>query len=73
MRTDPGGVVYPAPLLPRVVLDKKVPVTRRDGICLAVDVYKPAGRQGPWPAILDEPYPATFVAPFHYMNPVTLR
>jgi predicted acyl esterase len=52
MRIDAGGVVYPAPMSLGVVLDKNVRVSMRDGIGLAVDVYRPAGMQGPWPAIL---------------------
>ena len=52
MRMDAGSIVYPAPMTSGVVLDKNVPVSMRDGIRLAIDVYKPAGMQGPWPAIL---------------------
>ena len=52
MRMDTSGVIYPAPMPPGVVLDKNVRVSMRDGIGLAVDVYKPAGMQGTLPAIL---------------------
>ncbi len=51
MRIAIDGVVCPAPMPPGVALDKSVPVSMR-GIGLAVDVYKPAGMQGPWPATL---------------------
>ena len=52
MGKDTDGVVYPDPIPSRVVLDRNVPVTMRDGIKLAVDVHKPVGIQEPWPAIL---------------------
>jgi|WetSurMetagenome_2_1015567.scaffolds.fasta_scaffold187053_1 hypothetical protein len=51
MSIDTGGVVYPAPIPPGVVLDKNVPITMRDGARIAVDVYKPAGVREPRPAI----------------------
>jgi putative CocE/NonD family hydrolase len=52
MRVDANGVVYPAFLPPGVVLDKNVSVSMRDGIRIAVDIYKPTRGQGLWPAIL---------------------
>ena len=52
MRMEAGDVTYPDPTPAGVILDKNVPVSMRDGIGIAVDVYKPAGMQGPWPAIL---------------------
>ena len=52
MRMDADSVVYPAPIPPGVVLDKNVPVPMRDGIRLAIDVYRPAEMRGPSPAIL---------------------
>jgi predicted acyl esterase len=52
MRTNAESVVYPAPVPPGIALERNVPVSMRDGVRLAVDVYKPAEMQGPWPAIL---------------------
>jgi predicted acyl esterase len=52
MRTNAESVVYPAPVPPGIALERNVPVSMRDGVRLAADVYKPAEMQGPWPAIL---------------------
>jgi predicted acyl esterase len=51
MKMD-AGVVYPDPVPPDIVLDKNVPVSMRDGIKIAVDVFKRAEVQAPWPTIL---------------------
>ena len=52
MRKDVHSVVYPALMPSGITLDKNVQVTMRDGIGIAVDVYKPADMQEPLPAIL---------------------
>ena len=46
------NIEYPDPVPERVILEKNVPVQMRDGIKLALDVYKPSSGNGPWPAIL---------------------
>jgi predicted acyl esterase len=45
-------IIYPQETPPGVVLEKNYYVTMRDGIKIALDVYKPAVNSGPWPAIL---------------------
>lgn len=45
-------VEYPGVVPAGVQLTKNVPVTMRDGIALAVDIYRPASGSGPWPVIL---------------------
>ena len=44
--------VYPNSVAEGVILEKNVYVTMRDGIKIALDVYKPAVAKGPWPVIL---------------------
>jgi predicted acyl esterase len=48
---DKYNVVYPDPVPEGVRLEKNVYATMRDGIQIAVDVYRPAREKGPWPAI----------------------
>jgi predicted acyl esterase len=62
-----GMVKYPHSIRPGVVLDKN-----RDGIRLAVGVYKPAGLQEPWPAILAYS-PFQKVRSFESANPALYR
>jgi predicted acyl esterase len=45
-------VVYPDPVPPGVTLEKNVYATMRDGVQIAVDIYKPSQGHGPWPVIL---------------------
>jgi predicted acyl esterase len=45
-------IVYPNPTPVGVTLDKNVRAAMRDGVKLAVDIYRPDEGQGPWPAIL---------------------
>jgi predicted acyl esterase len=45
-------VVYPNSTPPGVRLDKNVDAVMRDGVKIALDIYRPAGKGGPWPAIL---------------------
>jgi len=44
-------IVYPLPVPPGVQLDKNVYVKMRDGIKIAIDIYRPAKGKGPWPVI----------------------
>ncbi|HSW58272.1 MAG TPA: CocE/NonD family hydrolase, partial [Dehalococcoidales bacterium] len=46
------NVVYPNPTPPGVILEKNIRASMRDGVKLAVDIYKPAQGKGPWPVIL---------------------
>ncbi|MDD5337802.1 MAG: CocE/NonD family hydrolase [Dehalococcoidales bacterium] len=51
-------IVYPNPTPPGVNLEKNVYATMRDGIKIALDIYKPADEKGPWPVILAySPFP----------------
>jgi uncharacterized protein len=51
-------IIYPNSTPPGVVLEKNVYATVRDGVKIALDVYKPAEGQGPWPVILAySPFP----------------
>ncbi len=52
MKKKTYDVVYPAPTPPGATLEKNVPIPMRDGVKLALDIYKPAGMKEPWPAIL---------------------
>jgi predicted acyl esterase len=52
MKKDLHPVVYPNPVPEGVILEKNVHARMRDGIKLAVDIYRPALGSGPWPAIL---------------------
>jgi predicted acyl esterase len=45
-------VIYPDPLPAGVILEKNIMVPMRDGVKIAVDIYKPAVSEGPWPVIL---------------------
>jgi predicted acyl esterase len=45
-------VIYPDPVPDGVVLEKNVYAKMRDGIEVAMDIYKPAEGKGPWPAII---------------------
>ena len=44
-------IVYPQPVPPGVRLEKNVYVKMRDGVKIAVDIYRPAKGNGPWPVI----------------------
>ena len=45
-------VVYPEPTPERVILEKNLYAPMRDGVKLALDVYRPAEGDGPWPVIV---------------------
>lgn len=49
---SPYEVIYPLPTPPGVILEKNVYATMRDGVKIALDVYKPAEGGGPWPVII---------------------
>jgi uncharacterized protein len=52
------NIIYPNPLPPGVTLEKNIYAPIRDGVKIALDVYKPAEGKGPWPAILAySPFP----------------
>jgi uncharacterized protein len=52
------NVVYPNPTPPGVILEKNTPASMRDGVKIALDIYKPARENGPWPVILAySPFP----------------
>jgi predicted acyl esterase len=51
MQRKKYDVIYPDPLPAGVILEKNVMVKMRDGVKVALDVYKPADGKGPWPAI----------------------
>jgi predicted acyl esterase len=46
-----SDIAYPQPVPPGVRLEKNVYVKMRDGIRIAVDIYRPARGKGPWPII----------------------
>lgn len=52
MKERSDEIVYPNPTPAGVTLEKNVKAAMRDGIKLAVDVYRPDRGEGPWPAIL---------------------
>lgn len=53
-----NNIVYPNPTPPGVTLEKNVYATMRDGVKIAIDIYKPAQEKGPWPVILAySPFP----------------
>ena len=52
MNRDVYDIAYPDPVSRGVILEKNVPVMMRDGVKIALDVYKPAGDNGPCPVIL---------------------
>jgi predicted acyl esterase len=45
-------VIYPEPLPGGVHLEKNVYASMRDGVKIALDIYRPANGKAPWPAIL---------------------
>jgi predicted acyl esterase len=45
-------VIYPDPLPAGVILEKNIMAPMRDGVQIALDIYKPAAGDGPWPVIL---------------------
>jgi hypothetical protein len=45
-------IVYPNPTPAGVTLEKNVKALMRDGVKIAVDIYRPSQGAGPWPAIL---------------------
>jgi len=51
MQRKKYNVIYPDPLPAGVILEKNIMVKMRDGVKVALDVYKPAHGKGPWPAI----------------------
>jgi len=58
METIVNDIVYPNPTPPGVSLEKNVYATMRDGIKIALDIYKPADEKGPWPVMLAySPFP----------------
>jgi uncharacterized protein len=44
-------IIYPNPTPEGVTLEKNVYIKMRDGVNIALDIYKPAIGNGPWPAI----------------------
>jgi uncharacterized protein len=51
-------VVYPNPTPSGVILEKNIPASMRDGVKIALDIYKPDRGKGPWPVILAySPFP----------------
>nr|MDO8082080.1 CocE/NonD family hydrolase [Candidatus Freyarchaeota archaeon] len=52
MEKNTWDIKYPRETPPGVVLEKNHYATMRDGIKIAMDVYKPATGDGPWPVIL---------------------
>jgi predicted acyl esterase len=51
MQRKKYNVIYPDPLPAGIILEKNIMVKMRDGVKVALDVYKPAHGKGPWPAI----------------------
>jgi predicted acyl esterase len=52
MKSRTYDVVYPDPAPPGVIVEKNVLIPMRDGVRLALDIYKPAADKEPRPAIL---------------------
>jgi uncharacterized protein len=52
MKDHSHEIVYPNLTPAGVTLEKNVRAAMRDGVKLAVDVYRPGEGEGPWPAIL---------------------
>ncbi len=52
MNRDNYNITYPAPFPAGCILEKNVAVPMRDGVKLALDIYKPTADNGPWPVIL---------------------
>ena len=58
MKRIVNDIVYPNPIPPGVKLEKNVYATMRDGVKIALDIYKPSNEKGPWPVILAySPFP----------------
>jgi predicted acyl esterase len=58
MKNTGYDILYPNPTPDRVTLEKNVSVMMRDGVNLALDIYKPGDDAGPWPVILAySPFP----------------
>jgi putative CocE/NonD family hydrolase len=51
MKRKNDDVIYPDPLPAGVILEKNIMVKMRDGVKVALDVYKPSHGKGPWPVI----------------------
>jgi len=49
---DKYDIIYPDPVPAGVIREKNVYAAMRDGVRIAVDIYRPADGEGPWPAIL---------------------
>jgi len=45
-------IIYPNPTPANVTLEKNIKAPMRDGVKIAVDIYRPSQGEGPWPAIL---------------------
>jgi predicted acyl esterase len=52
MKRKNHDVIYPIPTPLGVILEKNVYATMRDGVKVALDVYKPTKGKGPWPVII---------------------
>jgi putative CocE/NonD family hydrolase len=53
-----NNIVYLNPTPPGVSLVKNVYAAMRDGVKIALDIYKPARKKGPWPVIFAySPFP----------------
>ena len=52
MNSENYDIKYPSPVPEGIVLEKNIPVKMRDGVKLALDIYKPSSDNGPWPVIL---------------------
>jgi predicted acyl esterase len=46
------NIIYPNPTPEGIVLEKNVTVKMRDGVAMAIDIYRPEKGKGRWPAIL---------------------
>ena len=51
MKEADYDIVYPNPTPQGVTLEKNVRAVMRDGVKMAVDVYRPVQGEGPWPTI----------------------
>jgi predicted acyl esterase len=52
VKMDKYDIIYPDPVPAGVIREKNVYAAMRDGVRIAVDIYRPADGEGPWPAIL---------------------
>jgi len=52
MKRKVYDIIYPEPIPPGVILEKNLFAIMRDGVEIALDVYKPAEGAGRWPVIL---------------------